>query len=467
VLGIETLRGRTVGAIAALVLAAGCSKSPGALEAVQARHQLNVATLNSPTTYYQGAHGPQGAEFQLATAFAAYLGVDLNIYTVPDVAALRQELRSGRADLVAAGITPDAQWSQSGRPSSAYADIPQLVVGQRGKPRVRNIAALAGKRIVIARDTPQLRILDDLRARGASYLQWEILPPEAGNPLALVSDGKADFAVVDANAFLYAQHLFPGVAVAFTLPDPRQARWFVGRHATDLLRRVNAFLDELRTDNGLEPLLAAAAPESPGFELQVSQALQRDIAVELPTLHPYFEEAARDTGVDWRLLAALGYAESKWHALAASVDGAEGVMMLTHETATKLGVTNRGDARQNILAGARYFVMVREQIPDRIPEPDRTWFTLAAYNMGYGHLEDARKLAQSHGHNPDLWADVREALPLLAREEYYPSLKHGYARGWEPVQMVDKVQLFLKLLEWQGEALATQPPARAEKRNGT
>ena len=129
-------------------------------------------------------------------------------------------------------------------------------------------------------------------------------------------------------------------------------------------------------------------------------------------------------------------------------------MMLTRETAATLGVTDRNDARQSILAGARYFVQVREQIPDRITEPERTWFALAAYNVGYGHLEDARRLSQSQGGNPDRWSDVSKALPLLAMIEYYENTKHGFARGWEPAHMVGQVQLFLKLLEWNGEALA-------------
>src|SRR5690348_11504139 len=124
-------------------------------------------------------------------------------------------------------------------------------------------------------------------------------------------------------------------------------------------------------------------------------------------------------------------------------------MMLTADTATSLGVTDRADPAQSILGGARYFVEVRNKIPQRIPEPDRTWFALAAYNVGYGHLEDARVLAQSRGGSPDRWTDVREALPLLTQEEYYLNAKHGYARGWEPAKMVDQVQNFLKLLEWQ------------------
>jgi membrane-bound lytic murein transglycosylase F len=115
-----------------------------------------------------------------------------------------------------------------------------------------------------------------------------------------------------------------------------------------------------------------------------------------------------------------------------------------------LGVSDRADARQSILAGAKYFVEVRDKIPTRIPEPDRTWMTLAAYNVGFGHLEDARVVTQIRGKNPDSWKDVQESLPLLAQEKWFARVKRGYARGWEPAQFVDRIQRFLKLLEWQG-----------------
>jgi membrane-bound lytic murein transglycosylase F len=456
-----------------LLTAAGCSPDPPAVDEVVRRGVLNVATLNSPTTYYQGAHGPQGAEFQLATAFAANLGVALNLYTVDSVAALREELRLKRADVVAAGVTPDPEWRLVGQESEAYQDVAQVVVGQRGRRRARNIAALDGARIVVRRDGPQFAVLDGLRARGASYLQWRSVGPDEPPPLAQVASGDADFAVIDATEFDYARHLYPTVAAAFTLPDSRPAHWIVRRRAGDLTARLNSFFAELRGDNSLDTLLRTATPESPDVEFLVARRLQKDIASALPRLQPFFEEAAQETGVDWRLLAALAYVESKWQAWAESADGALGVMMLTGDTATSLGVTDRSDPRQNILAGARYFVQVRAKIPDRIPEPDRTWFALAAYNVGYGHLEDARVLAQSRGGSPDRWADVQKALPLLAEEEWYSRARHGYARGWEPAQMVDKVQTFLKLLEWSGDSLtpaATTTVAdgnREERPDGT
>jgi membrane-bound lytic murein transglycosylase F len=157
--------------------------------------------------------------------------------------------------------------------------------------------------------------------------------------------------------------------------------------------------------------------------------------------------------VDWRLLAAIAYQESRWDPLAESADGALGVMMLTENTAQSLGVTDRANPRQSIFAGARYFAQMHKKIPARIPEPDRTWLAVAAYNVGYGHLEDARVLTQTLRKNPDSWEDVREHLPLLEQEDWHAQVKRGYARGSEPVQFVARVQRFLTLLDWEtGEA---------------
>ena len=123
-------------------------------------------------------------------------------------------------------------------------------------------------------------------------------------------------------------------------------------------------------------------------------------------------------------------------------------MMLTEDTARRVGVTDRLDPRSSILGGARYLREVRNKIPGRVREPDRTWLALAAYNIGFGHLEDARILTQRLGGNPDSWNDVRARLPLLAQERWYLQARHGYARGWEPVKFVDNVNNYRDVLVW-------------------
>ena len=182
----------------------------------------------------------------------------------------------------------------------------------------------------------------------------------------------------------------------------------------------------------------------------------RDLQSRLPLYQKWFEEAAVQSSQDWRLLAAIGYQESKWDPSAASPNGAKGLMQIMLNTASDARVLDLSDARQSIFGGARYFRHVYEMVPAHVPDPDRTWFALAAYNIGYGHVEDARVLAQKAGRNPDSWAAVREFLPLLTQEYWYTQTANGYARGWEPVRYVDNVRNYRNLLEQvQGDQKAS------------
>lgn len=172
----------------------------------------------------------------------------------------------------------------------------------------------------------------------------------------------------------------------------------------------------------------------------------RHLHSRLPLYRKWFQEAAMQSSQDWRLLAAIGYQESKWNPNAASSMGAIGLMQLTERSASEAKVSDPSNARESIFGGARYFRRMYKTIPMHVPEPDRTWFALAAYNIGYGHLEDARVLTQRAGRNPDSWADVRKFLPLLTQEYWYAQTENGYARGSEPVHYVDKVRNYQELL---------------------
>jgi len=444
--------------LAALALCAGCTEKPQALDEVRGRGVLRVVTVNSPTSYYLGAHGPEGLEFQLTRAFAESLGVNLVITPVADARAMQAELAAGKADLAAARITATDAWLQVGEATQPYEQIPQLVVYRRGQKRPRSTLQIENARLAVRAGSPQERVLERIKRTVAPTLEWVATAPRSADPLEDVESGQADYALIDASEFSFARHLYPKVAVGFTLPEERPAQWIVRKGAHDLRRSANRFFEEIRQSGRLEAIAKQASGDARPFEYLESHSFRAHLTERLPSYRAWFEEAAAQTGLDWRLLAAIGYQESKWTPTAESPDGAIGVMMLTGETAAELGVKNRTDARDSIFGGARYFVQVKEKIPARIPEPDRTWMAVAAYNVGFGHLEDARILAQQRGKNPDSWADVREHLPLLAQERWYTRAKRGYARGWEPVQFVDRVQRFLTLLEWQpGDAVAAEP----------
>jgi membrane-bound lytic murein transglycosylase F len=196
-------------------------------------------------------------------------------------------------------------------------------------------------------------------------------------------------------------------------------------------------------------------------------ALLEQIASQLPRLKPFFEEAERVSGVDWRLIAAIGYQESHWNANATSPTGVRGLMMLTEETADRLQVKDRLNARESILAGARYFALLKEALPPRLVEPDRTYLALAAYNIGLGHLEDARVLAQKSNLNPDKWQDVRQVLGKLSDPESFQALKHGYARGSEALQLVDNIRNYYDVLARMEPRDAPALPAAFEPQSSS
>ena len=436
--------------LAVLVGIGSCGKlAPPALDAIRARGELRVATLNLPTCYYLGAQGTEGLEYELASAYAARLGVRLAMYPLANERALQAELAAGRADIAAASLTNTPEWSRAAEPAEPYGSIPQLVVYQRNGVRPRDTLQLESARLAVRAGSAQERILQRLKSTVAPPLQWEETAPSVADPVEDVDSGEAQYAIVDAREFSFAHHLYPDVEVGFALPEERPVQWMVRRDAPGLLGSVNAFFRDLRVTGRLALLLQQSSGDTRRFEYEESREFQEHVAERLPHYRAWFEKAAGDTGLDWRLLAAVGYQESKWDPRAQSDEGARGVMMLTADTAQALGLKDRTDPEQSIYAGARYLAQVREKIPERIAEPDRTWFTVAAYNVGFGHLEDARIITQSLGKDPDSWAEVRLRLPLLAQERWYTHARHGYARGWEPVQFVDRIQRFLRLLEWQ------------------
>ncbi|MDB6159227.1 MAG: hypothetical protein JWO04_2933 [Gammaproteobacteria bacterium] len=452
-------RGAAAGTLVVTALLAGCTPQPSALDGIRARNEIRVVTLNIPTCFYFGAQGTEGLESKLAKRFAAELGVRLVMYPVATERAMQAELAAGRADIAAAQVTATREWRRVGEASDPYGQVAQLVVYRRDKVRPRGTLQFESAKLAVRAGSPQEQTLEKLKKTVAPTLQWVGTAPNNADPLADVDSGEADYALIDDREFSFAQHLYPNVLLGFTLPEERPVQWIVRHGAHDLLVATNRFIRKASDSGRLGKLELEETGDVRPFQYAESREFQAHLSERLPRYQQLFEAASAQTGVDWRLLAAIGYQESKWNPLAESGDGALGLMMLTSDTAGAMGIADRSNAAQSISAGARYFASVREKIPDRIPEPDRTWLTVAAYNVGFGHLEDARILAQTRGKNPDSWPDVKDQLPLLGNERWYSLVKRGYARGWEPVQFVDRVQRFLTLLEWQpGDGIAAAPP---------
>ena len=326
----------------------------------------------------------------------------------------------------------------------------------------RTPADLVGRRVVVQRNSGHAAALAQLAQQSPALTWSEIRAADTLDLLARVALGKADITVADSIEFSLGRHFHPDLRPAFKLAESEAVAWALSPHGSDLLPEVERYFSELAANGRLADILERNRRALVRFDRVDAANFVSGVRERLPQYQAWFQEAAAVTGIDWRLLAAIGYQESRWDEAAVSPTGVQGVMMLTAETARRVGVADRNDPRDSILGGARYYRVVEKTIPARIPEPDRTWLTLAAYNVGYGHLEDARILTQRRGQDPDSWPDVRANLPLLAQERYYSTLRRGYARGWEPVGFVRNVQTYAELLRWMVAEAPPSPPSGEE-----
>jgi len=269
-----------------------------------------------------------------------------------------------------------------------------------------------------------------------------------------VSDGTIGYAIVGSLAAAVARNAYIDYEVAFAAGPKREIAWVVPPRFPELQRELDRFLAAAKRDGTIARLTERYVPDLRSFQRVDASGLHESIRTVLPQWRSIFQEAQARTDVEWRLLAAVAYQESKWDPYATSETGVRGFMQITEDTARHLGITDLLDPAQNVLGAARYLSDLKSKLPARIAEPDRTWLALAAFNIGLGHLEDARVLAQKQKLNPDLWSDVRKALPLLALPEYHTGSRNGYARGGMPVAFVDRVRAYYDILLEHQPALA-------------
>lgn len=419
------------------------------LEKTYQRGSLTLLTRNGASSYFIGPEGGTGPEYDLAAAFADYLGLALEVEVADEFNDLGTLLRKKQGELIGANLTRTPAREKLFNFGPDYAETKTVVVYKRGKTRPREISDLTGMQLAVIAGSSYEGLLEKARAL-LPDLSWTSETSIGMEGLLLaIADGELDATLVDSNIFKINSQFYPGLKIGFTLPDEQQQAWaFLPGDDDSLVQKSRSFF-KLIKENG-QLLAIQSRYQENGNDLDRVGMFQfmKQVRNRLPPLIPVFQEVALAHGLDWRLLAAMGYQESHWDPDAASVTGVRGIMMLTNRTATALGVTDRLDPEQSIEGGARYFLRMRKRIPSRIPEPDRSWMALAAYNMGMGHLHDVRKMTQKQGGNPDRWQDVNERLTLLSQEKYYRDTRYGYARGYEARQYVGNIRSYFDTLVW-------------------
>ena len=410
--------------------------------------ELVVGMRNSPTTYYTDQDGePVGFEYDLAARFAEKYGWRLRIVVEDDLETLLAAVREGRVHMAAAGLTATAERKRRLAFGPVYGEVKEWVVCHAKGRIPRNLGDMGDLRLETVAGSSHADHLKAL-ARKNPELKWvEVKTSGAEELLERVDLGLSDCTISDSDGLAVAHNFHPNLRDAFVLQDGQPQAWAM-RQGVDVgfSRKITTFFRDIKKNGELDILRERYFGHVERLaDADVTGILERRITL-LRDLVGFFHAAQQDTGLDWRLLAAVAYQESQWNAHAVSPTGVRGIMMLTADTADRMGVKNRLDAQESILGGARYINLLKDGLSEDIPEPDRTWLALAAYNIGLGHLEDARKLAHKLGRNPDDWRDMKATLPLLARSQYNTSLKYGFARGGEARAFAENVRIYYDIL---------------------
>ncbi len=426
------------------------SVRPNTVEKIRSQGEIVVITRNSPTTYFEDNVGATGYEFELAKAFADYIGVDLVIKQADSLSDLYSTIDRNDAAFAAAGLTVSQEKDKWVRFSTPYMQVSQQVIYRRGGMKPKEFFDLAKGQLVVTSDSSHAHQLRVMQNDQVPELTWSESPDfETVELLQMVAMGEVDFTVVDSNEFEMLQAYYPNLAVAFDLTGAQPLAWAFPQSRDDsLFKLAQSFFRNAQTNGLLLEVRERFYGHLDQLNYVGAKRFQKQTDKKLDKYDDLFQQAADRHNLDWRLLAAMSYQESHWNPRAKSFTGVRGMMMLTLRTAKELGVRNRLDPKQSIDGGADYLVKLRKRLPESISEPDRTWMALAAYNVGYGHLTDARKLAKKDGGDNTRWMDVKNYLPLLSQKRYYKQTRHGYARGSEPVSYVQNIRRYFDVLVW-------------------
>lgn len=419
---------------------------PTCLERILEKGDITVITTNSAHSYYLYRDQAMGFEHDLAKAFAEFLGVDLNIVLADSWDDMVARLMANPESFIAASTTITPSRKNQVSFSDGYLTTRQHIIVHRRNRRIRRANDLVGQTIHVRQGTAYQESLEALQDQGLEFLiaLYEDIPTE--ELIRQVADKTIDITIADSNIAQLNRRYYPQVSVGRAIAEKNELGWAVSPQAAGLLNEINLFFNQIKANGEFKDIYQRYYSKANDFDFVDIRAYHRRLRTRLPKYEAIIQDAAKQHGFDWRLIAAQIYQESHFRPSAESHAGAFGLMQLTQNTAQSLGVTEITDPEQNIQAGVQHLKNLYEYF-NQATGLDRLCIALAAYNIGQGHLMDARRLAVRKKLDPNKWSSLMEALPLLRYRKYYRKSVYGYCRGTEPVDYVSQILLYYDILK--------------------
>lgn len=428
----------------------GCT--PSFLSAESIEHQkekiLRVGTVYGTATYVikDSKSDASGFDFEMAKRFAEHLNAELEMYPYESIEDMFADLKAGKIDIIAAGLTNTTSRRKEFLFSPPLYKAKQYVIYKTGKKRPRKLETISGH-ITIVANSSHAEALAQKKKKIPTLTWTETDDYSSDELLSMVIDEEIKYTIADSTTLAINRRYNPALGIAFSLTKRQNISWALPKKNSDwLMSQLLDFWNKQKRNGTLERLNEKYFGHIQKFDYVDTRAFIKAVKRRLPTYKHLFQRYAGQ--IDWRKIAATGYQESHWNPSARSPTGVRGLMMLTRPTARQMKVKNRLDPAQSIKGGAKYLNSLVKRIPKSVPDHEKMWFALASYNIGYGHMMDARRLARTRGLNPDAWKDIKQIFPLLHHKKYYRKTRYGFARGNEAVHYVDNIRRYYDTLVW-------------------
>jgi len=427
-----------------LILFCACSEK-NALERIKEAGTITVLTRNNAHCYYIYRDTPMGFEYELARKFSDYLGVELNIVT-PRWDNLIKSLNSGKGDFIAASMTVTPSRENLVDFSVSYLDIQQHVIVHKSNYRIKAIGDLEGKTVHVRQGTSYEERLRELKEQGLDLNIKLHDDTPTDELIKMVAEREIDITIADSNVALLNRRYYPDVRMLFSISEPQHIGWAVKKGEKALLDQINRFFEKMKQEHRLARIYKKYYSAVEVFDYVDLKKYHHRLNTRLPKYEEIIKKTSKKHGFDWRFIAAVIYQESHLDPKARSNTGVRGIMQLTQTTAKEMGIKNRLDPAQSINGGVKYLKKLYDRYKN-IQGFDRMLFTLAGYNVGPGHILDARKIARQKGLDPNRWSSLEQTLPLLRQPKFYKDTTYGYCRGTEPVRFVHRVLTYYDIIK--------------------
>jgi len=408
----------------------------GDLDEIKERRVLRVLTVNGPSSYYVYKGELVGFDLDLVRMFADEQDLIMQMVVAPSTELLELWLERGIGDMIGSGIISTAIENTSAVVATRpYHDVHPVIIARRDLG-LTSAEHLAGRVVVVSHNNPYLPLIQAVADEQDFRLETTPDAESTTQLLTRLEDGDAEITVLESHLAEAELPDHPTLEIIHRVDDTPGRAWAVRTDQPELLAALNGFLDR-EVGRVTHAVLIrkyfrrdTRRVERPGLQEDGSLSRWDDL----------IQQYTIGTDFDWRLLTAQMFQESRFDPEARSHAGAYGLMQMMPQTARQMGVSDISDPEQQIKAGAEYMEWLYSRFSSDLSTADRLAFTLAAYNAGWGHVRDARHVAELTGRDPDRWFDsVEHSMLSLSDPDVYSFTRHGYVRGREPVNYVRRI----------------------------